>query len=402
MPTSLDRIAEQTPTTRDRYVDFLRAASIVTVVAGHWFISMNHREGGKVFTTSAIGETSWLWLGTWFLQVIPIFFFVGGFSNLTAYESLRRRGESTGQFLRTRMARLLKPTLAFIGVWVVIEVVLHLAGCCGSGLFRGVKAPPATVPFGPLWFLGVYIVVVLVSPITIRLHRRFGLGVPIVLLLAAIAGDAFGFIGGISAARVPNIASVWLLAHQLGYFYADGRLTRLSKAQLWAMALASLAVLILLTNPPIWGGRGPEYFSGLPHYPKSLLGTDNEPISNMNPPTLALVAMTFWSIGLAMLARPRVSGWLQKPAAWKAVVLGNTIVMTLFLWHMTAYLLAVLVLWPLGLGRESDSTIRWWLERPLWIGVSAVFLVGLIAILGRFERPAAASRAPSVSGRSPG
>jgi fucose 4-O-acetylase-like acetyltransferase len=398
MSTSLDRLAEQTPNTRDRYVDFLRAVSILAVVAGHWFISLNLRQGGKISTISAIGETSWLWLGTWFLQVIPLFFFVGGFANLTAFESNRRRGASTGRFLRMRMARLLKPTLVFVGVWVVIEVALHVADCCGTGLFRGVKAPPATVPFGPLWFIGVYIVVVLVSPLTVRLHRRFGAAIPLVLLLAAVAGDGFGFIGGVSGVRVPNIASVWLLAHQLGYFYADGRLTRMTKGQLWAMALGALAVLIVLTNPPIWFGHGPEYFSGLPHYPKSLLGTDNEPISNMNPPTLALVAMTFWSIALAMLARPWVSRWLEKPRPWKAVVLANTVVMTLFLWHMTAYLLAVLVLWPLGLGHETDSTIRWWLERPIWIVVPAAFLLGLVAIFGRFERPPGMERQAVLTG----
>ncbi len=398
MAGSVDRLAEHTPASRDRYVDFLRAASILAVVAGHWLISLNQRQDGEVSTVSAIGETSWLWLGTWFLQVIPLFFFVGGFANLTAFESNRRRGGSTGRFLRTRMARLLKPTLVFIGVWIVIEVALHVADCCGTGLFRGVKAPPATVPFGPLWFIGVYIVVVLVSPLTIRLHRRFGVVVPVVLLVAAVAGDAFGFIGGMSAARVPNIASVWLLAHQLGYFYADGRLTRMTKGQLWAMALGALAVLIMLTNPLIWFGHGPEYFSGLPHYPKSLLGTDNEPISNMNPPTLALVAMTFWSIALAMLARPRVARWLERSRPWREVVLVNTIVMTLFLWHMTAYLLAVLVLWPLGLGRETDSTFRWWVERPIWIGVSATFLVGLVAIFGRFERPPLMGRGAVATG----
>ena len=104
---SLDRIADHTPATRDRYVDFLRAASIVAVVLGHWLISLNRREAGTISTISAIGETSWLWLATWFLQVIPIFFFVGGFANLTAYESMRRRGRTTGRFLRSRMERLL-------------------------------------------------------------------------------------------------------------------------------------------------------------------------------------------------------------------------------------------------------------------------------------------------------
>ncbi len=33
-------MAERTPADRDRYVDFLRAFSIATVVLGHWFIAI--------------------------------------------------------------------------------------------------------------------------------------------------------------------------------------------------------------------------------------------------------------------------------------------------------------------------------------------------------------------------
>lgn len=61
--------------------------------------------------------------------------------------------------------------------------------------------------------------------------------------------------------------------------------------------------------------------------------------------------------------------------------------MTLFLWHMTAYLLAMLVLWPLGFGREQDSTARWWVERPLWLLAPGLVLAGIVALVGRFERP---------------
>jgi hypothetical protein len=100
-----------------------------------------------------------------------------------------------------------------------------------------------------------------------------------------------------------------------------------------------------------------------------------------------MLSMAVWSIGLVMLFRPALSRWLQRVRVWKAVILGNTIVMTLFLWHMTAFLLAVLVLWPLRLGQQGDTTVSWWVERPLWEVVPAVFLVGLVAVFGRLERP---------------
>ncbi len=61
--------------------------------------------------------------------------------------------------------------------------------------------------------------------------------------------------------------------------------------------------------------------------------------------------------------------------------------MTLFLWHMTAYLIAILALWPLGFGREFDTTARWWLERPIWILVPGAILAAFVILVGRFERP---------------
>ena len=57
-----------------------------------------------------------------------------------------------------------------------------------------------------------------------------------------------------------------------------------------------------------------------------------------------------------MLLRPLVTRWLQHRRPWTFTIAVNSVIMTLFLWHMTAYLLAVLLMWPLGLGHETDST----------------------------------------------
>jgi fucose 4-O-acetylase-like acetyltransferase len=384
----LDELVARTPATRDRYVDFLRAFSILVVVVGHWFIGMVYWESGVIGTRSAIGVTSWAWLVTWVLQVMPIFFFVGGFSNLVTYQSSQRKGESTASWMRTRLARLLRPSLIFLAVWVVIQVILHVGdiGAPTRSFLRGMHPPGATVPFGPLWFLAVYMAVIIVSPPMIWLHRRFGLAVPVIMLVGAVLADAIGFIGGVSAARWANVAFVWLLPHQLGFFYADGRLVALGRRAFAIIAGAGLASLILLTTPWIFGEVGQTWFPGIGHYPKSLLGNDVDPISNAYPPTICLMAMTFWSIGAVMLLREPLSRWLGRETPWKAVVLTNSVIMTLFLWHMTAFLLAILVLWPLGFGRVGATSLRWWLERPLWIGLSAVFLVVIISIFGRFER----------------
>jgi hypothetical protein len=395
---SLEQLAASTPTSRDRYVDLLRAASIVAVVFGHWFIGIVHRGRGLVTLTSAVGVTSWLWLGTWVFQVMPIFFFVGGFSNLTAYDAARRRGGTAGAFVRLRVERLLRPSLLFLGAWLVVQVVLHVADVGrpvgpplggDTRLLRGMLPPAQTLPFGPLWFLGFYLVVVAIAPALIALHRRFGVAVPVAMAFMVVAVDVVGFGFDLHGFRYLNIAPVLLFPHQLGFFYADGRLSPRRGLQC-AMVAVGIGGLILLTNPWVFepfGTAARDWFPGIGHYPKSLLGTDVEDISNAYPPTVCFLLGAVWSIGAAMLLRPSLSRWLERAGPWKATIGANAVIMTLFLWHMTAYLLAILALWPLGFGRELDSTARWWLERPVWILVPGAILAAIVVLVGRFERP---------------
>jgi hypothetical protein len=394
----LDELARATPTTRDRSIDFLRAASIVAVVFGHWFIGIIHWRDGLIWTTSAVGVTSWLWLGTWFLQVMPVFFFVGGFSNLVSLESARAHGQKTSWWLRGRLGRLLRPSLVFLGVWAVVQIGLHLldvgapAGPTlwnGTRLLRGMKPPGATVPFGPLWFLAVYVVVVAIAPATVALDRRFGGWVPVTMGIGAVVVDVIGFGTGHPAVRWFNVAFVLLFAHQLGHLCGDGRLERAPRALFWTMAIGGLLGLVVLTTSTVFRLFGPvrfEWFPTIGHYPKSLLGTDVEPISNAYPPTVCFLLGGIWSIGAVMLLRPWLRRWLDRERPWRLTIGVNAIIMTLFLWHMTAYLLAILALWPLGLGHQADSTARWWAERPVWEVVPAAILAVMVLAVGRFER----------------
>jgi Acyltransferase family len=387
-----------TPDSRDRVVDFLRAASIVTVVIGHWTIGLIWWRGGLIGTSSAIGTTSWMWLATWIFQVMPVFFFVGGFANLVAFESHKRRGRSTGSFIRGRLERLLRPSIVFFAFWIPALVVLHIVDIGAPAgpriwgatrLLRGVLPPGATVPFGPLWFLAVYLIVVVICPWTIALHRRFGLWVPAVMAGGAIVADVVGFQLGHQEFRWFNVVFVLLLFHQLGHFYGDGSILRWPRRAFWAMVGVGLGGLMLLTNPPFWtlfGDARLRWFPGIGTYPKSLLGTDVERVSNAYPPTVCFMLGGIWTIGAVMLLRPKLASWLKRRGPWRATIAVNAVIMTLFLWQMTAYLLVILALWPLGMGHESDSTARWWLERPVWIVVPGVLLIGIVALLGRFER----------------
>ena len=369
-------MAEKTPASRDRTVDFLRAFSIITVVLGHWFIAIVWVRQGRIGVISAIGATSGLWLFTWILQVMPIFFFVGGFSNYVTFEAMHRRGEGYREFARSRLARLMKPTGLFLGIWIVVQIVLHAIDEGGDTLIRG-----SYLPFAPLWFLVVYIAIIAATPWMLKLHKRYRAAVPAALVALVTLADLLRFAADVPYIGWLNLGSVWLLAHQLGFFYADGSLVGAGRKAHLALAGIGLTALIVLTNMGV--------------YPRSMIGTDIERISNMNPPSACIVALTLWQVGLAMLLRERLQRWLARPRTWMAVIAANAIIMTIFLWHMTAYVLAILMLRPLGFDDQTDTTASWWLERPLWLLVPALILAVFVLVFGRYERPSRADRVPA-------
>lgn len=383
--TSVSDLAAATPESRDRYVDFLRAFSILTVVCGHWLIAIFVWEDQRISVDSAVGLQRGLWMATWVLQVMPVFFFVGGFANAVAGDSARRRGLAYPAFLRRRLDRLLRPTALFLAVWTVVEVILHLTDTGAPGIIRG-----TFLPFGPLWFLGVYMVVAALSPLMLGLHRRFGARVPLTLGLAVAAIDAIRFGSDLKGIGWANLLLVWLAVHQAGFFYADGRLLAAGRRAWWGMVAVGLAVLAVLTNLVT--------FTGDLWYPRSMVGVDIEPVSNMSPPSLAILALAVWQVGAAMLLRRRVSAWLGRSRPWTWVVAVNSMIMTLFLWHLSAMVGALLALRPLGFGEETTTSARWWLERPLWLMASALVLLPLLWLFARWERPR--TRQPSASGPS--
>ena len=129
------RAARETPARRDRYVDFLRAMAILTVVLGHWLavviVSANGMTGDN-----ALAHLPWARPLTWFLQVMPVFFLVGGYANAASMDLHRRRGGDGAGWLLGRTDRLLRPTSAFLGLLWACALVAGLAGTARNTMKR--------------------------------------------------------------------------------------------------------------------------------------------------------------------------------------------------------------------------------------------------------------------------
>jgi len=358
-------VADATPPRRDRVVDSTRAAAILVVIAWHWAGSVTHRDANGTFVMpNPIADVPCGWLATWVLQVMPAFFVVGGFANLASWNAVLRSGGGTAEFLRRRMARLLLPVAAWAAIWMTGEIIAVIVLSSHRWVwnwFPGVLIP--------LWFVAAYTAVTAAVPLTARLHRRFGaavvlgMGAGIALLDALARGMDLSWAAWISAGMV------WLFAHQLGYLWrTDGAaLTTGRRVGIAAIGLSSLVLLTALG------------------YPRSMVALPGDTESNMFPPNATIAALAVFQLGLILLAAPLAARLLHRRWVWRAVVAVNATALTLFVWHMTAYVGFLWIFERLGGRLEDEPTLQWWLQRPLWLLGPGLVLAALVTLFSRAD-----------------
>lgn len=354
---------EPAPTGRDRFIDFTRAFSLIVVVLWHWGFTILLLDPDGPRPSNPIGYVSGMWVATWLLQVMPLFFFVGGYAHMLVWEKVREKQGGYGTFVAGRLRRLLVPVALFLAVMAALSVVIGFvfpqwSEWADSGI---------VLIASPLWFIAVYAVLVFLAPPLIGLHRRYGPVVVVFLVGLAALVDVFRFRNAMPWLALANLVLVWGACHQLGFFY--GRLTEAPRETHWLFFWSGLFGLVALTS------------TGL--YPRSMVGVPGEQISNMGPPTMCIVALCVFQIGVAMLLRPWVLRKLEEPG-WKRVSdAANRFSMPLFLWHTTGFAIAFGILWVLGVRPPREPTWQWWAMRPLYVLVPLLVTIPLIMITGK-------------------
>ncbi|MDH5455715.1 MAG: acyltransferase [Gammaproteobacteria bacterium] len=371
-------MAAKTPVERNRYVDFLRAVSILIVIIGHWLIATAWYVDGQLTPGHLLKthpQTQWL---TWLFQVMPIFFIVGGYSNAVSLESAKRKGQRYADWLIARLHRLVTPLLALIVTWAVV-----------AGVMKAMDVRPAVIVFTsqaaliPTWFLSIYITLALLAPLAYRLWQRFGFLSFWALVAVAVLIDVLFFASDIRWPGWTNYVWVWLAVHQLGFAWRDGRMGSVTKLLLYsALGFASLYVLVR------WGP-----------YPLAMVGSPDEGLSNTLPPKITLLALGIFQFGLLMSLEGPMRKALEGLNLWTATVLINSMIMTIYLWHITVMVLFGAALYLSGgFGFHIEpGTTNWWLTRPVWVGVLIVLLIPVALLMSPLERRPRSSDATTPS-----
>lgn len=364
------RLAAETPASRNRTVDFWRALAILVVMFGHWLAAsiwlQPNDEIALLNSLEWIPYSGWV---TWVVQVMPIFFLAGGYANARGLRKVIAGEELRRDWITARARRLFTPVIPLLVIWVALIMVMRSF------------APPEVVYAGamsatvPLWFLAVYISLTAMAPLTHAWWRRFGPATILFPAAAAVAVDfaRFGF-------DVPGIAwfnflFVWATVHQIGYWWAaKDEAGGVPAGTGWALAGAVLAVLIAVT----WIGW----------YPVAMVGVPGAGVTNMTPPTFAIALLGIIQLGIILGTQPAVRRLTARVRAWHAVVTVSGVIMTLYLWHLSAMSLvaaAGLFTFDGALFKVEPGTGVWWFTRPVWLAILAVVTLGLVALFARFE-----------------
>lgn len=359
---------------RDRYVDWLRAVSLVVVVLWHWAFTILRWTPDGPQPTSPLGFFSGLWIFTWLLQVMPLFFYVGGYGHLVSWERAQALGTSLLRYIGGHIRPLVVPAVALVVTWALLGAAL-------GSLFRLQWIGNAVMlVISPLWFLGVYVVLIALLPVSLWLHQRLDILALVLLGGTALVVDVLRFRYGLAELGWINMAVVWMLAHQAGFFYR--RLVDAPRRLDLSLLFAGLFALFGLV------------FSGL--YPGSMVGVPGDRLSNMAPPTFVIVALLAFQVGCAEVVRPWVERWLAHPRPLRFTVVMNRVALPLFLFHTTGMALARAVDYFVFEGRIVDDRtpdLLWWLERPIAVLGPLLFTVPVIVLFARHRASRDAERA---------
>ncbi|MCF3144642.1 acyltransferase [Streptomyces platensis] len=366
-------VADRTPADRDRALDGLRALALLAVPVGHWLIGgFTLDGGGALHNASLLTAVGGLAPASWVLQMLGIFFLVGGHASVLSLRRATGRGESTRSWLGGRLVRLGRPVLGVTAVWALLLPLLY-----GLGVPEATLRTGATLVIQPLWFVGVYAVITALTPCCVRAARWMGAWAAAPLAVSVAVVDVLRY-GPYAEAMPPwlsllNLLPGWMFAYQLGVSWGERRLGRRAA---WSLLLGGAAVFAALLL----------FF----HYPTSMVGVPGQHRTNSHPPSLLVLALAAAQSGAAVLLRDRLARLLRRPALWAPVALVNVSALTILCWHQTAMLsLAVpasfLGRFP-GLTASPDG-LGWLLARLAWLPVFAAALLLIGRTTRRFEAP---------------
>lgn len=339
---------------RDVVVDLARAACVVLVVVAHLLmIGVGLGLDGQIIASRPLEAQPWFDAATWIGQIMPLFFALGGFTAYTAWQSLRRRGGDSIDFVRGRVLRLARPALPLFAFFSVA-----LAVATAFGVDPALLDTVATGAGSPLWFLAAFLLAQSFAPAMVRLHVAAPRATLVLLLSGAVLVDATRFATREVEVGLVNLVFVWFFVQQLGFWYADGWFRIRRPWQLIALAAVAYAMIAGIVAV---GWFSPDM------------------LRNLNPPTLPLALLGVAQLALLALLHRPLAALMRHAALQRIIFLIGGRAMTIYLWHLPVIIAVAGLGLLLPLSAPEPASPAWWATRPIafLVVLAITFLVSI-------------------------
>lgn len=345
---------------RDAAVDLVKAVCLLIVVGLHSMMAgVTVGAEGLVVRNALAGHPIFAW-ATWAVQIMPLFFLLGGFSSLTQWRRMKADGATAGDYIRQRVQRLAHPALL---PFVIIGGALAAFALAGTPneIVRNVGFQIGQ----PMWFLAVYLGCAGFVPLMSKLHDAAPRLTIFALPTLAILVDTAVQITRIEMIGALNLLFVWLFVQQLGFWYADGFFLRRNRWLMLALAVASFGVLLVLTL---------------------VVGYSTDMYENLNPPNLCILVIGLGQLFLFTFLHPWLDKVAQRDVLKRAASAINSHSMTIYLWHVPVVVLVALTTMTVRLPLPEPLSQDWWETRPLFLAAIAVGLIPVVWLVAYYDK----------------
>lgn len=355
---------------RDVAVDIVKAACLLIVVGLHALMAgITVGSSGLAITNALEYHPIFAW-ATWAVQVMPLFFLLGGFSSLTQWRRMKAKGASAGDYIRGRIQRLAHPALLPVGI-----VGGGLAAVALAGVPNDVIREVGFRIGQPLWFLAVYLGCAGFVPFLSKLHDARPLGTLVGLFGLAIAIDTASQVIHPGIGYL-NMLIVWLFVQQLGFWYADGWFLRRSRWLMLSLAVAAFGVLVVLTQ---------------------FVGYSVDMYINLNPPTVCILVLAIGQLTLFTWAHPWLARLAKNETVMRMSAAVNAHSMTIYLWHVPVVVIVALSMMAARIPFPEPLSPAWWETRPLFLAAIAVGLIPVVLLIAYYDRSRRTIEQPTTS-----
>ena len=321
---SFNEVAK-TSNSRIRFIDFLKVAGLLLVVFNTYFFLNFYKSSGEFIIYNRVVLDNTLTPVTWITVGMSLFIFSTGFTNKIAWYSNVGRDGSQWKFLTDRVDSLMGSVLVwifFITLTLNISSKLIFFPLYITNQEDGMLTVTEFIMW-PLWLVSIYLVVVLFCPLTIYLHKKNPYLTMSFLIFILVLIDNIDFSISLSYIKLLNYLIFWLAIHQLGYFYADGKIFTYKKSFFAVATILSYSYLLYLHIST-------EQYLSVSNY--RLLSFSNE-----DPPTTIYLVASLGMISFFLIFRDQIESFMKLPFVWHSFSVVHANIYTIFLWHVAIF-----------------------------------------------------------------